>query len=181
MMHDVVFQKLILSPQDLLGETVTAAVGVVPKAVKGPLDSQPGGAAEIIDQVEQFGVAGFGCRRARQETLGPRTGGGDGIEFRTDFDEAAQQHLLAFKLRSETEPRVEQTAGQSAAGSRCVTEMFGEPWVRVVELGGAKRQKLPWIPPGVEHPRFESCFESLGERQLRVQHGGAPFKMRIQG
>src|SRR5438876_10328560 len=120
MMHDVVFQKLIFAGQDLLGETVAAAVGVVAKTVEGPLDSQPGGAAEIIHQVEQFGVAGCRCRVERQETLGPRAGGGDGIEFSANLDEAAQQDLLTFKLRSETEHGVEQTAGQSAAGSRSV-------------------------------------------------------------
>src|SRR5438046_5511299 len=47
-------------------------------------------------------------------------------------------------------------------------------------FAGARWQKLPRVPSGVKHPRFESCFESVRARQLRVQRRATHLQMRVQ-
>src|SRR2546430_8408697 len=59
--------------------------------------------------------------------------------------------------------------------------MFGEPGVGAAQISDAEWQKLPWVPSGVEHPRFESSLQTLRGRQLRIQSGRADLEMRVQG
>jgi len=124
MRDDALFQIIILALQELLRKAITLPIIIFPNATEGALNSQARTAAEVICQIQQPGIL---FRRAMcHERLGPRAGGGDGVEFGPDIDEPAKQGLLAFELRTEADHGVEQPARQAAAAPGSVTEMPGQ-------------------------------------------------------
>src|SRR5258706_5557271 len=118
--EDTVFQVFGGGGEDLLGDAVAFAVGVVAQAVETLFDAQTGGGTEVIDQFKEgvvFFKTAFG-----QHAVSARAGRADGEEFGADIDKAAKEDLFAFEFGTEFGHSMEKAARQFTAGFRGVAE-----------------------------------------------------------
>src|SRR6184192_142065 len=78
--NDSVGQPVVFSIQHLLRQSIALAVRVMMETAEVSFDAQPGGAAEIIDQRQQF----FVVSAAGEQAVGSGAGGRHGEQFRAD-------------------------------------------------------------------------------------------------
>src|SRR5258708_499392 len=103
--------------QDVLRQTVARAICILTYTTEVCFDPELCARAKIIGELEHICLAGLWVS-GLLEAISAEAGCGDGEDFSADINEAAQQDLLALKLRPVTKHGVEKSPRKLAAHSR---------------------------------------------------------------